>query len=42
MRNGIKAYFDYVNAQGGVHGRKIELRTLDDGYEPAPCPTPRS
>ena len=35
MRNGAKAYFDYVNAQGGVHGRRIELRTLDDGYEPS-------
>jgi ABC-type branched-subunit amino acid transport system substrate-binding protein len=35
MRNGLKAYFDDVNAKGGVHGRKIELVTLDDGYEPA-------
>jgi ABC-type branched-subunit amino acid transport system substrate-binding protein len=23
MRNGIKAYFDFVNAKGGVHGRKL-------------------
>src|SRR5258708_32287388 len=35
MRNGMKAYFDHVNEHGGVHGRKIELITLDDGYEPA-------
>jgi len=35
MRNGLKAYFDEVNAKGGVNGRKIELITLDDGYEPA-------
>src|SRR5437879_5684937 len=35
MRNGVRAYLDYVNAQGGVHGRKIELITLDDGYEQA-------
>ena len=35
MRNGIKAYLDAVNAKGGVNGRKIELTTLDDGYEPA-------
>jgi branched-chain amino acid transport system substrate-binding protein len=35
MRNGMKAYFDYVNERGGVHGRKIELITLDDGYEPS-------
>lgn len=27
-----KAYFDHINAQGGVHGRKIRLITLDDGY----------
>ncbi len=35
MRTGAKVYFDYVNAKGGVYGRKIELRSLDDGYEPA-------
>ena len=35
MRNGLKAYFDDVNAKGGVNGRKIELVTVDDGYEPA-------
>jgi ABC-type branched-subunit amino acid transport system substrate-binding protein len=35
MRNGIKAYFDAVNERGGVNGRKLELITLDDGYEPA-------
>jgi branched-chain amino acid transport system substrate-binding protein len=35
MRNGAKTYFDHVNANGGVHGRRIELITLDDGYEPA-------
>jgi ABC-type branched-subunit amino acid transport system substrate-binding protein len=43
MRNGIKAYFDFVNAKGGVHGRKLELKSLDDGYEPARCaPNTRS
>jgi branched-chain amino acid transport system substrate-binding protein len=30
-----KAYFDWLNAKGGVNGRKIEFSTLDDGYEPA-------
>ena len=34
MRAGALAYFNQVNARGGVNGRKIELRTLDDGYEP--------
>ena len=34
MRAGALAYFESVNASGGVNGRTIELRTLDDGYEP--------
>lgn len=32
---GAKAYFDHVNATGGVHGRKIEYRHYDDAYNPA-------
>jgi branched-chain amino acid transport system substrate-binding protein len=32
---GAKAYFDYVNARGGVNGRKIEYRYYDDAYNPA-------
>ena len=32
---GASLYFDAVNARGGVNGRKIVLKTLDDGYEPA-------
>lgn len=31
----IKAYFDKVNAEGGVNGRRINFLTLDDGYNPA-------
>lgn len=38
MRNGIKAYLDHVNAQGGVHGRKLELVTEDDRYETSVAP----
>ncbi len=34
MKLGIQLYFDYVNSQGGVNGRKLELKTVDDGYEP--------
>ncbi|MES2933273.1 MAG: ABC transporter substrate-binding protein [Pseudomonadota bacterium] len=34
MRAGAEAYFNSVNEQGGVFGRKIKLITLDDGYEP--------
>jgi len=30
---GAKAYFDQVNSQGGVFGRKIEIQKLDDKYE---------
>ena len=29
-----QAYFDYVNAHGGVYGRKIVFKYLDDGYNP--------
>lgn len=28
------AYFDEVNRNGGVHGRRIEFKSLDYGYEP--------
>ena len=34
MRLGMQAAFREVNEQGGVHGRRIELVSLDDGYEP--------
>src|SRR2546428_4078800 len=30
-----KAYFDYVNAHGGVNGRKIDFEVLDDSYDPS-------
>ena len=31
---GATAYFDYVNDQGGVNGRKLKLSSHDDGYDP--------
>ncbi len=34
MRAGIQAAFDEVNEAGGVHGRRLELTSRDDGYEP--------
>lgn len=33
--NGAAAYFKFVNANGGVNGRTIEYRYLDDVYNPA-------
>jgi branched-chain amino acid transport system substrate-binding protein len=34
MREGILAAFGEVNRAGGINGRKLELNSLDDGYEP--------
>src|SRR3954463_14881571 len=30
-----EAYFDKVNAEGGINGRKIRFISYDDGYSPA-------
>jgi len=35
VAGGSEAYFKYVNAHGGVHGRQIVYTYLDDAYEPA-------
>ena len=34
MRRGIAAAFEEINRQGGVGGRRLELRAYDDHYEP--------
>jgi branched-chain amino acid transport system substrate-binding protein len=34
VARGADAYFKYVNAKGGVFGRKIKFTYLDDGYDP--------
>ncbi|MDO8449477.1 MAG: ABC transporter substrate-binding protein [Rhodoferax sp.] len=34
---GAKVWFDQINAQGGVGGKTIEIRKMDDGYEPDRC-----
>jgi branched-chain amino acid transport system substrate-binding protein len=34
VARGADAYFKYVNAKGGVFGRKITYKYVDDGYEP--------
>ncbi len=37
LYRGASSYFAYVNQRGGVRGRKITLKTYDDGYQPDPC-----
>ena len=34
MRLGMQTAFWEVNEQGGVHGRRLDLVSFDDGYEP--------
>jgi branched-chain amino acid transport system substrate-binding protein len=34
VARGADAYLKYVNAKGGVFGRKITYKYVDDGYEP--------
>jgi ABC-type branched-subunit amino acid transport system substrate-binding protein len=35
IADGAAAYFEQVNADGGIGGREIEYQVLDDGYDPA-------
>jgi branched-chain amino acid transport system substrate-binding protein len=35
---GATTYFDYVNEQGGVSGKKLRLSSHDDGYDPEKAP----
>ena len=34
MREGILAAFEEANRAGGINGRKFELKSIDDSYEP--------
>ena len=34
MNAGMKAYFEEVNAKGGINGRKIKFVSANDDYEP--------
>ncbi|UVO38722.1 ABC transporter substrate-binding protein [Bradyrhizobium arachidis] len=34
LRYGIVAAFTEINAKGGIHGRKLQLISRDDGYDP--------
>jgi ABC-type branched-subunit amino acid transport system substrate-binding protein len=35
ISNAGKAYYDYINGKGGVNGRKITYKILDDAYDPS-------
>jgi branched-chain amino acid transport system substrate-binding protein len=35
---GMNAYFQYINDQGGIHGRKVEFIYRDDQYNPSKTP----
>ena len=35
ISNAENAYFTYINNQGGINGRKIDFKIIDDGYNPA-------
>ncbi len=37
LYRGAMAYFNQVNENGGVNGRRIVMKLLDDGYQPDPC-----
>src|SRR5579864_2566575 len=34
MKSGLEAAFTEINKAGGIKGRKLELKSVDDGYEP--------
>ncbi|MDB5873211.1 MAG: transporter permease, partial [Ramlibacter sp.] len=35
IASGSRAYFESVNEKGGIHGRRVRVITLDDGYQVA-------
>ncbi len=37
MNRGARIYFERLNAEGGIGGRTVEIKALDDGYEPDRC-----
>jgi branched-chain amino acid transport system substrate-binding protein len=37
FKRGALLYFDRLNARGGANGRAVELKSVDDGYEPDRC-----
>ncbi|WP_338669544.1 ABC transporter substrate-binding protein [Pseudodesulfovibrio methanolicus] len=37
LYRGSMAYFTYLNAHGGIHGKPVSISILDDGYQPGPA-----
>ena len=37
FNRGAQVWFDQLNAQGGVNGKTIDIKKMDDGYEPDRC-----
>ncbi|WP_169727936.1 ABC transporter substrate-binding protein [Desulfovibrio inopinatus] len=37
LYRGSMAYFNYVNAQGGIKGQRIAIRARNDSYDPDPA-----
>ncbi|MXX75558.1 MAG: ABC transporter substrate-binding protein [Holophagales bacterium] len=37
LYRGAMAYFNNVNENGGIEGRRVSLKLYDDGYQPDPC-----
>jgi len=35
LGDAVNAWASYINDQGGIHGRKITVLTMDDGYNPS-------
>jgi len=37
LYRGSMAYFNYLNERGGINGKPVSIRILDDGYQPGPA-----
>ncbi|MEM6998858.1 MAG: ABC transporter substrate-binding protein, partial [Pseudomonadota bacterium] len=37
MKTGLNAWFERLNAAGGIAGRMVSLKSINDGYEPEKC-----
>lgn len=36
LYRGAMAYFEDINSKGGIHGKQVEIKLYDDGYNPIP------